>query len=91
MAELWASRDLCWAIKPAQACFAHPAGEAAGARLGVGIPAPQPRKLAGIDAKTRFRNYVNLHRTEQRLRSLLRDFEWGRMDEIFLARTPGAH
>jgi polysaccharide deacetylase family protein (PEP-CTERM system associated) len=46
----------------------------------------QPR-VPGIDAKTRFRHYVNLHRTEPRLRALLRDFRWGRMDEVFLSRS----
>lgn len=45
----------------------------------------QPR-IAGINAKTRFRHYVNLHRTEGRLRRLLADFHWGRMDDIFLAK-----
>jgi polysaccharide deacetylase family protein (PEP-CTERM system associated) len=45
----------------------------------------QPR-VPGTDAKTRFRHYVNLHRTEPRLRALLRDFRWGRMDEVFLSR-----
>ena len=44
----------------------------------------QPR-VAGIDAKTRFRHYVNIDRTEARLRQLLQDFRWGRMDHIFLA------
>lgn len=47
------------------------------------IDAGQPR-IAGIDAKTRFRHYVNLHRMESRLRKLLFDFEWGRVDEILL-------
>ncbi len=47
------------------------------------IDAGQPR-IAGINAKTRFRHYVNLHRTEGRLRHLLADFNWGRMDDIFL-------
>ena len=50
------------------------------------IDAGQPR-IAGIDAKTRFRHYVNIGRTEGRLRQLLQDFRWGRMDQIFL---PGA-
>ncbi|HET9645647.1 MAG TPA: XrtA system polysaccharide deacetylase, partial [Burkholderiaceae bacterium] len=45
---------------------------------------PQQPRIPGIDAKTRFRHYVNLHRVEQRLQRLLRDFHWGRMDEIFL-------
>ncbi|ODV12161.1 MAG: polysaccharide deacetylase [Rubrivivax sp. SCN 70-15] len=47
------------------------------------IDAGQPR-VAGIDAKTRFRHYVNIHRMENRLASLLADFRWGRMDDIFL-------
>jgi polysaccharide deacetylase family protein (PEP-CTERM system associated) len=47
------------------------------------IDAAQPR-VAGIDAKTRFRHYINLHRTEDRLRQLLFDFEWGRLDEVLL-------
>ncbi|HEY1089540.1 MAG TPA: XrtA system polysaccharide deacetylase [Burkholderiaceae bacterium] len=47
------------------------------------IDAAQPI-VAGIDAKTRFRHYVNLERMQPRIERLLRDFEWGRMDEIFL-------
>ena len=43
----------------------------------------QPR-IPGIDAKTRFRHYVNLDRNEAKLRQLLQDFRWGRMDHIFL-------
>ena len=43
----------------------------------------QPR-VPGVNLKTRFRHYVNLARTEQRLAALLGDFRWGRMDEIFL-------
>ena len=39
----------------------------------------QPRVI-GVDAKTRFRHYVNLERTAKRLRLLLRDFRWDRMD-----------
>ena len=41
----------------------------------------QPRQ-AGIDAKTRFRHYLNLERMESRLNRLLNDFSWGRMDEV---------
>jgi len=47
------------------------------------IDPDQPR-VAGIDARTRFRHYLNLHRMERRLRKLLFDFEWGRMDEVLL-------
>ncbi|MEE8615583.1 MAG: XrtA system polysaccharide deacetylase [Roseateles sp.] len=49
------------------------------------IDPDQPR-IAGIDAKTRFRHYVNISRTEGRIARLLQDFRWGRMDEIFLGR-----
>jgi polysaccharide deacetylase family protein (PEP-CTERM system associated) len=49
----------------------------------------QPR-VQGIDLKTRFRHYVNIPRMESRLESLLGDFRWGRMDEIFLPRATGA-
>ena len=47
------------------------------------IDAAQPR-VAGIDAKSRFRHYVNIGRMERRLQQLLADFRWGRMDQIFL-------
>lgn len=42
----------------------------------------QPRP-AGLTAKTRFRHYLNLSRMERRLRRLLADFHWGRMDRVF--------
>ncbi|MDE2615050.1 MAG: DUF3473 domain-containing protein [Burkholderiales bacterium] len=45
----------------------------------------QPR-IAGIDARTRFRHYLNLGRMERRVGRLLADFRWGRMDRIFLPR-----
>ena len=44
----------------------------------------QPRQ-AGLTAKTRFRHYVNLQRMPGRLRQLLNDFEWDRVDRVFLA------
>ncbi len=53
------------------------------------IDVDQPR-VAGIDAKARFRHYVNIPRMEPKLGSLLDDFRWGRMDQIFLAREPAA-
>ena len=40
--------------------------------------------LPGIDSRTRFRHYVNIGRMERRLRRLMGDFSWGRMDDIFL-------
>lgn len=47
------------------------------------IDPAQPR-VAGLSLKTRFRHYLNLSRMEGRLDSLLKDFSWGRMDEVFL-------
>lgn len=43
----------------------------------------QPRQK-GINIKTRFRHYHNLHRMEDRIRALIRDFKWDRVDRIFL-------
>lgn len=45
----------------------------------------QPRP-EGLDAKSRFRHYVNIGRMESRLEQLARDFAWDRMDRIFLER-----
>lgn len=47
------------------------------------LDAEQPR-VRTVSAKTRFRHYVNLHRTETRLRKLLGEFEWDRADRVFL-------
>lgn len=46
----------------------------------------QPR-IAGTRLKTRFRHYLNLHRAEGRLRRLLADFRWARLDHIFLGES----
>lgn len=46
------------------------------------IDPAQPRQK-GIGMKVQFRHYINLHRTESRLKALARDFHWGRMDQIF--------
>ena len=53
------------------------------------IDPAQPR-VPGTGIKARFRHYVNLRRTEPRLRRLLRDFRWRRMDEVFLAPETAA-
>jgi polysaccharide deacetylase family protein (PEP-CTERM system associated) len=42
----------------------------------------QPR-IDGASLRSRFRHYVNLDSMEGRLRRLLSDFRWGRMDEVF--------
>jgi polysaccharide deacetylase family protein (PEP-CTERM system associated) len=53
------------------------------------IDPQQPR--IGASWRSRFRHYTNLHRTESRLERLLRDFSWGRMDEVFTGeRAPTA-
>lgn len=44
----------------------------------------QPR-VSGVGLKTRFRHYLNLSRMESRLRSLLEDFRWDRIDRVFPA------
>lgn len=46
---------------------------------------PQQPRPAGLGLKTRFRHYLNLERTYARLEHLIADFQWGRMDQIFLA------
>ena len=43
----------------------------------------QPRQT-GISAKTRFRHYVNLSRMHGKIGALLKDFEWDRVDRVFL-------
>lgn len=47
------------------------------------IDPDQPR-IRGLRPRTRFRHYLNLARTEQRLDRLLSDFRWDRMDRVFL-------
>lgn len=49
------------------------------------IDAEQPRQK-GIGLKTRFRHYLNLQRMEGRLERLCSDFNWNRMDRIFLQK-----
>ncbi len=45
---------------------------------------PEQPRVKGIRAKTRFRHYLNLKRTEPRLRRLMADFRWDRVDRVFL-------
>lgn len=47
------------------------------------IDPDQPR-VAGASLRSRFRHYVNLRSMERRLRAVLRDFQWDRMDRVFL-------
>ncbi len=48
----------------------------------------QPRQKAA-PLLSRSRHYLNLERTEPRLRRLLRNFSWTRMDKLFLAAGAG--
>jgi len=53
------------------------------------VDAGQPR-VDQAGRMSRFRHYVNIHAVPARLERLLRDFRWGRMDDVFaseLART----
>lgn len=49
------------------------------------IDPDQPRQR-NLPLRTRFRHYLNLARTEHRLMRLLKDFQWDRMDRVFLDR-----
>lgn len=51
------------------------------------IDPDQPR-IAGLSFRSRFRHYVNLAAMESRLRAVLREFLWDRMDRVFLASHP---
>ena len=53
------------------------------------IDPDQPR-VAGLDAKTSFRHYLNLKRTERRLKCLLNDFHWGRMADLLSSVKAGS-
>lgn len=44
---------------------------------------PGQPKQHGIGLKTRVRHYLNLHKMESRIRTLLADFHWDRMDRVF--------
>lgn len=49
------------------------------------IDPDQPR-VAGAPLKSRLRHYTNLNVMEDKLRRVLRDFRWDRMDRVYLAR-----
>jgi polysaccharide deacetylase family protein (PEP-CTERM system associated) len=48
---------------------------------------PDQPRVQGPGAKSRFRHYLNLKRTEPRMRRLLADFCWDRVDRVFLGGT----
>lgn len=45
---------------------------------------PEQPKQQGISMKTKFRHYLNLNKMEGRIRSLLIDFKWDAMENVFL-------
>lgn len=51
---------------------------------------PEQPRVQQAGAKSRFRHYVNLERMAGRLDRLLRDFRWGRVDEVFAAQLESA-
>ena len=44
---------------------------------------PEQPIQKGVSLKTRFRHYINLKHTYDRLEKLAQDFEWDRMDKVF--------
>lgn len=46
---------------------------------------PDQPRVSGPGLKTSFRHYVNLRRTQPRLRRLLRDLRWNRVDRVFVS------
>lgn len=53
------------------------------------IDPDQPRQQ-GLDAKTRFRHYLNLGGMQRRLHCLLTDFRWDTMRQVFIPADEGA-
>ena len=49
----------------------------------------QPRQ-SGAGWRSSFRHYINLGKTEGRLRRLLNDFAWDRMDRVFRREVEAA-
>jgi len=45
---------------------------------------PEQPRIKSASRKSKFRHYLNLHKMHDRLASLLDDFYWGRVDDIFL-------
>jgi polysaccharide deacetylase family protein (PEP-CTERM system associated) len=69
----WAIRRVNQVDKQAAVFYFHPWE----------IDPAQPR-IAGASWRSRFRHYTNLSTMEERIRRLLRDFRWDRMDKVFL-------
>ena len=50
---------------------------------------PEQPRIPGADRRSRFRHYLNLDKTEPRLRVLLATLQWDRMDRIFCPPSAG--
>jgi hypothetical protein len=50
---------------------------------------PQQPRVEQANARARFRHYLNLQRTEPRIRRLLREFRWERIDHAFASTLAG--
>ena len=48
---------------------------------------PEQPRITGASIRSRFRHYVNLEAMEGKLRRLLRDFAWRRLDAVFLGEN----
>ena len=49
------------------------------------IDSHQP-KISNLSIKTRFRHYKNIEKMEEKIKKLVEDFHWDRMDNIFLKK-----
>jgi polysaccharide deacetylase family protein (PEP-CTERM system associated) len=47
---------------------------------------PDQPRVEGASRKARFRHYLNLSKMHSRLTSLIDDFHWGRVDDVFLSK-----
>jgi polysaccharide deacetylase family protein (PEP-CTERM system associated) len=70
----WSLRRINTADLHPAVCYFHPWE----------LDTDQPR-IPGVGIKTRFRHYVNLHRTAPRLARLLADFRWGSIEQVYFA------
>jgi polysaccharide deacetylase family protein (PEP-CTERM system associated) len=68
----WALRHVNWRERRSAVFYLHPWE----------IDPDQPR-LENVPLKSRVRHYLNLNATEARLRRLLAEFSWDRMDKVF--------
>ena len=50
---------------------------------------PEQPRVGHANARARFRHYLNLERTEPRIRRLLREFRWQRIDQAFADAIAG--